>query len=183
MKDNQTIHQPSPKPSVEHYTTHVIDLDTIVVIAHFIETDEGFEPRCGFSKRTLHLSESLFDMDSSYLTAPGNENFRPAGMSEFYSEVDDETHRELIKAQGEDPDETFARWAESDDDTRERFCGEWFSVGNILPDSDKMVLIHLRGGMVTVGRWRDSKWLVAPDAPTTFDITHWAKYPEGPIPF
>ena len=115
MKENQIIHQPSPKSIVAHYAAHVIDLNTIVVIAHFIEKSEGFEPRRGFSTMTVNLTAPLSVMDESYLSAPGNGEFQPAEMGDFYAGCDEETHREIIKAQGEDPDEKYAILAAMDD--------------------------------------------------------------------
>ena len=183
MKENQIIHQPSPKAIVEHYASHVIDLNTIVVIAHFIEKSEGFEARCGFSTMTINLTTPLSVLDEYYLSAPGNEAFQPAEMGDFYSECDEQTHREIIKAQGEDPDETFARWASIDNTEHEGYFGTWIEREKRMPEPGQNVIVRTSNNVVMPATYTGKEWLFDRLRAVGCAITHWTALPQTPIPF
>lgn len=165
-------------PIKEHYSAHVIDLHTIVVIAHFIDDEDGYVPLCGFSKYTINVDQPISASDESYLSEPGNELFRPASIGEFHANLDDDTHAELLRAMGENPEETYARWAADDD---KDYCGKWIEIKDRMPEPGSRVLIHLTDGSMMGADWNGTEWIKDNESPIGLPISHWTPMPCKPF--
>ena len=104
-------------------------------------------------------------------------------MGEFYAECDEETNRDILRAQGEDPDETFSRWAANDDPEHDIYTGIWFTLENRVPDPGQTVIIRTNQNDVMPAMWTGKDWHCDDERAIGCLFTHWTAFPQPPIPF
>lgn len=130
---------------LSHYSAHIKDPHTLIIIGHFVRCEEGFFDEPAWAYMTVNLPQPITRIDEEFLSAqddPGE--FEPADLSHFYGIIDDKDRDAIWRVQGKDPKQEEAEIeAMLEREKQEEgliIVERWKQLSNALPEDPSQIL-------------------------------------------